>query len=123
MGLTATMSMQYFLEQTMRGLVNAGDMSRGFKDVVVTDQAGAEHTVRVGQINPRLAGRVLEQYTSSGDPRVLCRCVVAGEFGTDAFLDSLIAPDLVKLGNVAIAMALGPEKLRALFASGLQQLG
>jgi len=100
------------------GLTEA-DMQRGFKDVAVRLRDGTERTVRLSVIAPRLRPPVLARYIATEDARTLIRPMLAPDCARDDFLDSLTAPSLAKLANVAIGLFVGPENLRQMAAQAL----
>ena len=84
----------------------------GAKVVLVIDQAGATHNVRVEVSMKELAPKILMRYAGTEDPRDLVRPFVPKEFQTDAFLDSLRPGSLAELANVVTGLLLGPKALQ-----------
>jgi hypothetical protein len=92
-----------------RELVSQADFEAGWKDVVVSDKAGMQHTVRLTIVMRGLRSEILRKYAATSDPRVVIRPFVATEFGRTEFLDSLITPSVWELANVACCLLLGAD--------------
>jgi hypothetical protein len=90
-------------------LVSQADFEAGFKDVLVVDKAGTQHTVRVAIVMGGLRRQILRKYAATSDPRVVIRPFVSKEFGRAAFLDSLTPPSICELVNVASCLLLGAD--------------
>jgi hypothetical protein len=94
------------------------DMQAGFKDVEAELQDGSKRTVRVSAVAPELRDPLLRQYASRADARGLLRPMLADEFASDAFLDSLKPWSLARLANTAVGLLFGAQALKQLVKFG-----
>jgi hypothetical protein len=105
-------SMRAVLEAQIADLGTDADLKRGFCDVVVSTRAGEQHIVRLTVI-PGFREKLIQRMASVNASREFLPAMLERKFATDDFLDSLTTQDQMKLGHRAMALLIGPEKLKA----------
>jgi len=105
------MNLEDVIQNELASLGTEADRRRGFKDVVVQLRDGTERVIRISVIVQRFAERAMQRYSASGNPMDLLPAMVELSIAKEVL--SQVAPiDLARLANVAVALLMGPDRLR-----------